>query len=210
MAARIVARDPVPDGAGDKAERGAGPERAAPAIGGHEPGDELRRDAGAEPDTRKDEAVGFTAFDGRNPAGDDRVGGRIDDRFPSAETEPDEDGHPEQAAHSWGERGDEGCEDGPPDSAEEKDGAGAETVGEPASRCLASGVTKDEGAEDEAELLLREMKLTGDRAASYGDVDAIEVGDGADDEDPEYEEPADWKFHRTGNFIAGCGRNHRP
>jgi len=185
-----ITRRHKPDRTGDQSDHGARPKGGAPTIVDHQVGDEGWRETRTSSHSGEDPAVGDSALLDRNPAGEELIRGRIDDRL--ACTEEKANSHEKEQGASnirRNERG-ESREDSPPDHATGEYESRAETVGETAADRLKQHITEQHRAEHLAQLHVREMVCIDDRPARDGNVDAVKIGHCAEEKEQEHQKPA--------------------
>jgi hypothetical protein len=99
-------------------------------------------------------------------------------------------------------RGDVGgkrSEDSPPQDSRREHAPGSQTISKPASERLKKSVAYHEGAGERSRLNVCQMEFGGDGVPGDGDVDAVDIRDGAQNEEPKNEEPAHVAFRRPGH-----------
>src|SRR5256885_2963197 len=195
MLFRRVARRDEPNQPGGKPNQRADPERSTPTVVQHNVGHERRRDCGTYANARENHAIGHAALLRGNPARDELIGRRVDHRFPDAEQQPGENQRGKRIAQGRRDRGGKRRENTPPDHATRQHAARAPFVGEPTCRGLEERVTQKKKCRQTTELHIAEVVVGFDARGGDAQVDAVEKGDGAQDEKPSDEQPP----------YAGCG-----
>ncbi len=95
--------------------------------------------------------------------------------------------------------GRERAENAPPENTGCEGTARADAIGQPPGGRLGNRVAEKKCAEDEAEAHIADMKFFGELGGGDGKIDAIEIRDGAEDEEPQDQKPADAGFGWRGS-----------
>src|SRR5215467_13981716 len=170
---------------------------------GHQVSDDGRGDAASDADTGKDDAIGNTALIARNPARDELVRRGVNDRFARTQQKPQKDQNHDGVRNAMGDGRGQSAENAPPQNSGSEHTARAEAVREPARWGLKQRVPPKKGAEDDSEANIAEAELLRNQAARNGEIDAIQIGDRAEYEQPENEQPADPGCVRDGHLVRG-------
>src|SRR6184192_2593789 len=150
--------------------------RRAPAVTQHDEGNKWRSDASADADSGENDAVGHAAFVTGYPARDKLIRCRINDGFTRAKEKTDHGQDHHRIGKGMSDRCRKRGEDTPPQNSRGKHTPWTETVGEPSGRSLAQRVSKEKGAEDEAEADVADGEFLGEFCSGNGKIHAIEVG----------------------------------
>ena len=201
-----VASGDEPHDPSKQSDEGTYPERSAPTVMNHHVSDEWRREASAGTDAGEDPAVRNAALAHGNPARDELIGRRIDDRFARAQKKPDRHEDPQCTCNVGRDECGKSGEDSPPDHARSQHAAWAEAVGQAPSEGLEQCVTNQQRAEHSAQLDVAEMVGVGNRSAGGRNIDAIKVRHRAQNEQPEHQKPA----HSSCALPADEGAAHFP
>src|SRR5712671_1307884 len=161
----------------------------------HDVGDERRREARPCSDPGEDPSISNAALAHRDPARDKSIGCRIDYRLTSSEEEAHSHKQQEGTPGMRGHERREGGKDSPPHHSRSHDPAGTEAIRKAAPNGLKQRVADQQCAEDLAALHIAQMVGISNRTSGDGNVDAVEVRHGAQDEEPKHQKPA----------HSGCG-----
>jgi hypothetical protein len=131
-----------------KANQSAEPERCAPSVVSDEPRKQRRGESAAGANTGEDETVNETTFLYRDPAGDELVRRRIDNRLTRSEGEPDRDQQRDGVRNARRQQCRQSGSDSPPQNPDGKDASRSEARSKPSCRKLKTSVSDQESAED--------------------------------------------------------------
>src|SRR5260370_5350939 len=203
-----VARHKIPGCASDQSYDGAHPKGGSPAVVNHDVGDQSWRNACSSASARKNKSICDSALRRGNPARNELIRSRVNDRFAG----PQKESYRRKEKHSednfCGERRGESGEDSPPDNSRGECSTRAEAVGEPSPKRLESPITPKKGAENPAKLNIGQMIFGGDGTPGNGNVDAVEVSNRTQNKKSKHHEPAHAAFWtvRHARFLDSKGR----
>ena len=191
----MVARHPIPHRARRKSQHGAHPESRAPTQMDHNVADDGRGEGRTRANAGEDQAVGQAALGGGNPVGHPAVRTGVHDRFAHAQKEPHRPDDQECVRDAGGKAGRKGGEGCPPRGAQGQHAARSKSVNRPAAGDLKESIADKKGAEDLAELHVREVKILGDGMPGNGNIDAVNKTDRPHQKDPANQHPtnASWR-----------------
>ncbi len=144
--------------------------------------------AAARAHSGEDEAVDKTALLLRDPAGDELVGRRVNDRFACAQRETNADEQHHCLGNARGYQRGERSSDAPPHHSQRDHQPRTKAGGEPSRGNLKASVANQKRAEDPTQALVPQTVLGADLQARDGNIRAVEKRDGAKNEKPECEE----------------------
>ena len=174
-----VARHEIPGRAGNQPDDSAHPEGPAPAVADDDLGDQNWSNACSHADAGENQTIGDSPLRRWNPPRNELIGSRINDRFAGAKKKS----HCRKQKYGEGDfcrnEGGQGGKDSPPQNSRREHPPRAEPVGEPSAGRLKKRVAHQKGAEYPAKLNMAQMILGGDGAPRDGDIDAVEIGNRA-------------------------------
>ena len=148
-----------------------------------------RRDAGSDADASEDESVGFASFLAWYPSGNELIGRGVNNGFSGSKKKAKHQENDDGVGNPMRNCRHQRAEDTPPDDAGREHAARAKTIGEPAGRCLKKCVSEEECAEDKSQLNICDREFFGEFRAGDREIYPVEIGDCAEDKEPENEEP---------------------
>src|SRR5256885_3952152 len=197
-----IASREEPNQSSSEADERANPKRDAPAVVQEDIGHECRRDRGTHAYSSENHAVRDAPLLRRNPTCDELIRGGIDHRFSNPKQKARENQCGKRIAPTCGDRCGKRGENSPPDHAACEHAARAPLIREPTCRRLEERVAQKKKCRQPAELHIAEVVIAFNACCGDAEIDAGQKRNGAQNEEPGDEQPADAGFR----LHALCAR----